>query len=220
MSKPKLISFKLCPYVQRSVITMLHKGVDFDIEYIDLSNKPDWFVAISPLGKVPVLRVDDVVLFESAVINEYLDETNGDPLMPSDPLARAQHRAWIEFASAILGEQFGYTVAPNAEVLATKRAGLESKLGYLERNIGEGSPLGGAGFSLIDAAVAPFFMRAALLATYEVTPMLDPYPNLRAWSEVLLSRPEVRDSVVPEFEELFRDALVERDVALVQGAGT
>ena len=72
--RPELISFKLCPFVQRSVIVLLEKEAPFDITYIDLSNPPDWFKAISPMGKVPVLKVDDTVLFESAVIMEYLDE--------------------------------------------------------------------------------------------------------------------------------------------------
>ena len=84
----KLISFKLCPFVQRSIITLLEKGVGYEIEHIDLSNKPQWFLDISPFGKVPVLVVDDdVVLFESAVINEFLDETApGRRLHPDDPL--------------------------------------------------------------------------------------------------------------------------------------
>ncbi len=70
----ELISFNLCPFVQRSVITLNKKGIDYKITYIDLADKPDWFLALSPLGKVPVLKHGDEVLFESAVINEYLDE--------------------------------------------------------------------------------------------------------------------------------------------------
>ena len=75
MANHTLISFDICPFVQRSVITLEEKGVKYNIKYIELENKPDWFLAISPFGKVPVLQVNDKVLFESAVINEYLDET-------------------------------------------------------------------------------------------------------------------------------------------------
>ena len=89
LEQPILISFKLCPFVQRAVITLLHKKIDFTIEYINLQKKPDWFLEISPLGKVPLLRVKDHVLFESAVINEYLDEAHGDPMLPKDPLEKA-----------------------------------------------------------------------------------------------------------------------------------
>ena len=94
--KLKLISHKLCPYVQRAVISLTEKGVPFERIDIDLDNKPDWFLKISPLGKVPVLQVGDKVVFESAVILEYLDETQRHPLHPKDPLTRAEHRAWME----------------------------------------------------------------------------------------------------------------------------
>ena len=108
--KPELISFKLCPFVQRSVIVLLEKKVPFDIRYIDLSNPPDWFKAISPLGKVPLLKLGDTVLFESAVIMEYLDEVNPPSLHPSDPLRKAHHRAWIEFSSTLLVSQYQLTM--------------------------------------------------------------------------------------------------------------
>src|SRR5882724_6104021 len=82
----RLISHKLCPYVQRAVIALTEKSVAFERIDIDLANKPDWFVAISPLGKTPVLQVGDVPIFESAVILEYLEETQPSPLHPIDPL--------------------------------------------------------------------------------------------------------------------------------------
>ena len=87
-----LMSHTLCPYVQRAVISLLEKGVEFERTYIDLSNKPDWFRAISPLGNTPVLVVDGTPIFESAVILEYLEDTQATPLHPADPLARA--RPW------------------------------------------------------------------------------------------------------------------------------
>ena len=98
----ELISFPVCPYVQRAVITLLHKGVDFKLTYINLADKPDWFLAISPLGKVPVLRAGDGVLFESAAINEYLDETHAPRMLPEDPIERARARAWIAFGSTVM----------------------------------------------------------------------------------------------------------------------
>src|SRR4030088_795729 len=98
----KLISHKLCPYVQRAVIALTEKGVAFERIDIDLSNKPDWFLAISPLGRTPVLQVGEAPFFNPAVILEYLEEPDPKPLHPADPLIRAEHRAWIEFGSAIL----------------------------------------------------------------------------------------------------------------------
>ena len=85
----KLMSHKLCPYVQRAVVALTEKGVAFERIDIDLASKPDWFLKVSPLGKTPVLLVDDTAIFESAVILEYLEETQPNPLHPRDPLSRA-----------------------------------------------------------------------------------------------------------------------------------
>src|SRR6266481_6075796 len=150
----KLISHKLCPYVQRAVIALTEKGVAFERIDIDLANKPDWFLQISPLGKTPVLQVGDTALFESAVILEYLEETQAKPLHPADPLARAEHRAWIEFGSAILNDIAAlYNAAENAafsaEILAlrTKFARVESRL--------KGAWFDGERFGLVDAVFGP-----------------------------------------------------------------
>ena len=124
----KLVSHRLCPYVQRAVIALTEKGVPFERIDIDLDNKPDWFLKISPLGKTPVLLVGDTAIFESAVILEYLEETQPGPLHPADPLKRAEHRAWIEFSSAVLGDIWGLEVATD-EAAFTARAGqLEKRL--------------------------------------------------------------------------------------------
>src|SRR3982750_4005390 len=103
----KLISHRLCPYVQRAVIALAEKGVPFERIDIDLANKPHWFLAISPLGKPPVLQVGETAIFESAAILEYLEETQPNPLHPANPLARAEHRAFIEFGSAVLNDIWG-----------------------------------------------------------------------------------------------------------------
>src|SRR5579883_3415353 len=95
----QLISFELCPFVERSRIVLTEKGLAHDVTFIDLKAKPDWFLAISPMGKVPELRIDDRPVFESLVINELVEELYPSPaLMPSDPLTRAEARAWMIFA--------------------------------------------------------------------------------------------------------------------------
>ena len=85
----KLVSFKLCPFVQRAVLALEEKGVDYELAYIELEDPPDWFKRLSPLGKVPLMLVDDNPVFESAVILEYLDEVYQPSLHPKDPLQRA-----------------------------------------------------------------------------------------------------------------------------------
>src|SRR3954471_2724596 len=99
----KLVSFPICPYVQRAVITLKFKKVPFEIEYIDLKNKPEWFLKLSPLGKVPILIIDNgkEVIFESTVINELLDEVTPPATLSKDPVIKAKERAWIIFADTL-----------------------------------------------------------------------------------------------------------------------
>ena len=133
----KLVSHKLCPYVQRAVIALTEKGVPFQRIDIDLANKPDWFQKASPLGKTPVLLVGDHAIFESAVILEYLEETEARPLHPSDPLRRAEHRAFIEFGSAVLNDIAGLYSAPDEAAFKAKAAQLEARFARLETRMSQ-----------------------------------------------------------------------------------
>src|SRR5450631_4379606 len=151
----KLISHKLCPYVQRAVIALTEKGAAF--ERVDLANKPEWFSGISPLGKTPVLLVGDVPIFESAVILEYLEETQPKPLHPADPLVRAEHRGWIEFGSAVLGDIAGFYAAKDEATFNAKSAQLEQKFARLEARINASPWFDGENFSLVDAVFGPVF---------------------------------------------------------------
>jgi len=202
----KLVSFKLCPFVQRSVITLLEKGMDYDIEYIDLSDKPKWFLDISPLGKVPVLVVDDdVVLFESAVINEYIEETASGPRMhPEDPLRRAQNRATVEFISSLLFDQYKLSMADEEAKAREHLAALHDKLERLETQLGDGPYFNGTQFSLVDAAAAPFFQRARWIA--DIAADMDAtegHPKVRAWQQALLERDSVARSTVDDIVERY-----------------
>ena len=152
-----LISYKTCPFVQRAVITLKHKNIDFDITYIDLADPPGWFLELSPLAKVPVLKVDDEVLFESAVINEYLDEITGGELQPREPLARAKNRAWIEFASNMIGNLYMMKMSKDEERYSKYREVLVSQLERIEKHLGNGPWFNGDEFSLADTAFAPLF---------------------------------------------------------------
>lgn len=203
--KPELISFRLCPYVQRSVITLLEKGVDFRITYIDLADPPDWFLKISPTEKVPLLRVGDAVLFESAVINEYLDETNPPSLHPADPLRRAHNRAWIEFASGLLGTQYGLLTAKTADEFEQKRAEAARQLAQVDTQLGSGPYFNGPNFSLVDSAFAPAFMRFAILERYHPLRLFAEGSRIAAWSRTLLAQASVRKSVPADFAQLFSD---------------
>ncbi|MFU8838687.1 MAG: glutathione S-transferase family protein [Thiohalomonadaceae bacterium] len=208
--KPQLISFKLCPFVQRSVIVLQEKGVDYDIEYIDINNPPDWFKAISPLGKVPVLRVGEAVVFESAVIMEYLDEVNPPSLHPAEPLRKAQNRAWMEFASSLFMSLYGLVSAEHEADYQAAESALRAKLTQLDAQL-SGPYFNGEQFNLIDAAYAPLLMRLALLEEWAPMGLYDGLNRLPAWSAAVLGRPAVQDSVIPEFAELYRRSIGNRD---------
>ena len=205
--KPELISFKRCPFVQRTAIMLLEKGIDFDITYIDLNNPPDWFRAISPFGKVPVLRCCDTVLFESAVINEYLDETHTPSLHPTDPLQRAHNREWIEFGSNLNLEVIGVMMAKNQNEFAAKREQAMQSLARVEQQLGDGPYFNGAEFSLVDAAYAPTLQRVSILREQFQIDLLEDLPKLRAWWTTLAARDSVQRSAPPDLDQIYIDAI-------------
>ena len=207
----RLISFKLCPFVQRSVITLIEKRVDYDITYIDLADPPAWFGEISPFGKVPVLQVDDEVLFESAVINEYLDEIHPPSLHPRDPLQKAMNRAWIEFGSALVMDQYHLSVAKTGDEFAQQREAVVNKLRQLEQRLGDGPYFNGADFSLVDTAYAPLMLRFELLERWHTLDLFAGLEKVSAWRESLLARSSTRASVVEDFDGLLRDYIRRSD---------
>jgi len=215
MPRFKLISFPLCPYVQRAAIALAEKGVPFERVDIDLADKPGWFLKLSPLGKVPVLVVtlDDgreEVLFESQVIAEYLDETLAPRLHPADPLERARHRAWIEFASATLTDLFGFYTG-DRETYRSKLQALDSKFRKLEEVLGEGPFFAGDRFSLVDSAFAPVFRYFELFDDIVDHGLLSGRPKLQAWRSVLLARDSVKGAAPADYPERLRQFVIAKN---------
>lgn len=204
MASYELISLNICPFVQRSVITLKHKQIDFNVRYVDLKSPPPWFLDISPLAKVPVLKVDDTALFESAVINEYLDDVTGGGLLPADPLEKAQCRAWIEYASEMIVSQYLAMLAGDEPACREKLGQIRAQLQRLEAQVQTPFYLGEK-FSLVDTSYAPFFMRHAILEALLAEDVLADYPRIKQWSQNILALDEVQHSVPDNFEALFVD---------------
>ncbi|MBU6457104.1 MAG: glutathione S-transferase family protein [Bradyrhizobium sp.] len=206
----KLISHKLCPYVQRAVIALSEKGVAFERIDIDLANKPDWFLKLSPLGKVPVLVVTgddgrDIALFESNVICEYIEETQaGSKLHPQDALARAQARAWMEFGSAILGDLWGLETTTDAATFEGKRQAITAKFARVEAALGDGPFFLGQNLGLVDAVFAPIFRYFDVFDELADLAVFAETPKVRAWRAALAKRPSVRNAVSPDYPRLLR----------------
>ena len=197
------------------MIALRAKGVAFETTYIDLRDKPDWFLKISPHGKVPVLSVDDVPLFESNAIAEYLDETVAPRLHPEDPLKRARNRAWTDFVPDFSKAMSGVYYAASEEAMKEGLKAAPTALGRVERALAEergndGPYFNGDRLSLVDAAYAPFLQRFGLVERRLKSGLLDGFPLVRAWSECLLADPVVRGSVPDGFEEAFVATLTRR----------
>lgn len=205
-----LVSHPLCPYVQRAAISLTEKGVPFERIDIDLADKPHWFKAISPLGKVPLLRVprngEETVIFESAVILEFLEETQAYPLHPADPNSRAQHRAWIEFGSAILNAIGRFYSAPTEAGFLAETSTLSAMFGRLEDELADEARQGGpwfAGdcFSLVDAVYGPVFRYLDAFDRFGDFGILDGKPRVQVWRKTLSERPSIRDAVAPDYPQ-------------------
>ena len=164
----RLVSYATCPFVQRAEFVLLYKALPHEITYIDLRDKPAWFLAISPRGKVPVLVVDEKAIFESQAICEFLEETHPlPPLMSQIPFYRARDRAFFTYVSEDIFPPVGaLTRSADADAFASARGKLEERLLRLQEELGERSWLSGDGsrLGMVEVAIAPSFSRLALLA--------------------------------------------------------
>ncbi len=206
----ELIGFDLCPYVQRTRITVLHKNIACKVTHINRSRPPEWFRSLAPSGKVPLLRVDDhTVIFESAVINEYLDEISGGGLMPSDPLRRAFNRGWIEYASGLWNDLKGFMHAKSAPHFDAAITALRAKCGWLERVVDADPYFNGRSLSLVDFAYAPILARIHALGADPLLHMNAAFPKVRRWSAALREIPAVNASLGADFRALLHAAVRE-----------
>ena len=216
MAKYHLISSATCPWVQRAVIVLRTKNVDFDVTYINLREKPDWFLEISPHGKVPVLKVDDEILFESNAIAEFLDESFEPRLHPADPIKRASNRAWTDFVPDCVRDLVAINYSKSADELPEAVEKAKPRLKRLEDALAserssDGPYFNGAEFSLVDAAYGPFFQRFAICESVLKTGILDEFPQVKAWSQTLLGDDRVVGSVPENFLPEYRANLARRE---------
>ncbi len=214
MKNFELISFDICPYVQRSVIVLHHKKVEFKLTFIDLNKTPQWFDEMSPFGKVPLLLVRNTptdqpeVLFESAIINEYLDEVTPAPLIAKDSLQKAKERAWIEVSSELLGLMYSMMMEDDE---AESLNDFWELLAKVEEQLPNGNYFRGNEFSLVDAAFAPVFVRTHLFRALRESAEWKKLPKAQNWAQHLCSLPEVQKSMIPNFKARYREMMVQHE---------
>ncbi len=195
---------------------MRAKKVEFEVTYINLREKPDWFLEISPHGKVPVLKVDDEILFESNAIAEYLDEMVEPRLHPADPIKRARNRAWTDFVSnfsSALGKvSYAKTKQAMEEGLANAPKALQRlETALIEERGNDGPYFNGDRLCLVDAAYAPFLLRFGIVEDVLRTGILKNFPLVQAWSDALIANDNVINSLAPQFREEYEGNLQRRE---------
>ncbi|WP_336699699.1 glutathione S-transferase family protein [Pantoea dispersa] len=216
-----LISHPLCPFVQRSAIVLLEKNAPFERVNVDLSAKPDWFLTMSPTGKVPLLKVhqangENALIFESMVICEYLNETqDGDSLYADDALLRARQRAWIEFSTSLLGNTWQFLNATDRAIANSKRVLLREQLEHIESELSLGPYFSGAEFSMVDAVYAPIFRYFSIINASVSEAIFEGLPRVCAWKAALAKRESVKAAVSSDYAELFQNHLRQHSAILV-----
>lgn len=204
----KVISFKICPFVQRVTALLEAKGLDYEVEFISLSEKPQWFLDISPHGQVPLLITETgAVLFESDAICEYLEEVF-PPLQPGlAPEERAVNRAWSTLASKNYLVQCGAQRSPDAAALSERRRKLDTAFERMEERmearLQETPFFGGETLGMVEIAWLPLLHRAAIIREKTGFDFLGRYPKLKAWQIHMLATGLAERSVSEDFEQVF-----------------
>ncbi len=214
-SKYMLCSFKTCPWVQRAAIVLREKQVPYDITYIDRDHRPDWFLAVSPHSKVPVLQIDGKdALFESNAIAEFLEETAAPRLHPEDPVARARNRAWTDYVTTFASAVSNTMYADSDEEFAARAAKISEPFGKLDAALAQrgnaGPYFNGAKLSLVDAAYAPFLQRYTFMDKLRPLGIIEKFPHLAAWRDALVAAPAVKASTVSDIEAVWQENLIAR----------
>ena len=208
----ELISHPVCPFVHRTAAFLTHHFVPYTTKHIDLQAKPDWFLKISPRGKVPVLVVDGTPIFESAVILEYAAERFAPEMLPTDPLERARQRMWVEMSSDVIMGQYKIAVATTQAERSSAVAGTRETLKRFESLV-KGRFFRGDDIGLVDFATGPALVRLAKLDGWLQLGVFRDLPNVEAWTHTLADLPAFTETLVEDFDDRLRAMIALHDVA-------
>ncbi|CDT04025.1 glutathione S-transferase family protein [Vibrio coralliirubri] len=199
----KLVSFKNCPFVQRVMGALVMKNVPFEIEYIELNNKPQWFLDISPNGQVPVLITEnETVLFESDAIVEYLDDKY-TPIEEVSAEQKALDRAWSYQASKHYMPQCGTMGSKDKETFEARLANLQKSFQKAENKLGDSDFFKGDYISNVDIAWLPLLHRTSVIKEGSGFDMLEGFPKVQKWQAALIESGLTDKTVPADFIEKF-----------------
>ena len=200
----KVISFKICPFVQRVTALLEAKNASYDIQYIDLSNKPDWFMEISPNGQVPLLITElSEVLFESDAIVEYIEETISNPLFNSNPVKKAQERAWSYLASKHYLVQCAAQRSKDKETLLERSHQLSKAFAKLEIKLTNSKFFSDDNLGMVDIAWLPLLHRVSIIEKYSGYDFINKFPKVKLLQKNILKTGLAEKSVSEDFEDKF-----------------
>lgn len=202
----KVVSFKICPFVQRVTALLEAKKMPYEIEYISLDDKPQWFLDISPNGQVPVLIADTgVPLFESDAIVEYLDEIQ--PSLDANLSAeqRAINRAWSYQATKNYLVQCSAMRSADEATLTERAKKLSGVFDKVENALGDGPFFNGESIGNVDVAWLTLLHRADIISRHTCYDFLADYSKVKAWQSALMGSGLAARSVAEDFEEAFTD---------------
>ena len=220
MSTLTLYSAEICPYAQRTRMVLGEKKIAYDAIEINIDDKPDWFVAMTPGQRVPVLKHDNFVLGESATVNEYLETVfDGIELAPADPKLQAVMRNEIKyFDTVFLPVFYQFLFAQDSARQDELREDLYHKLVFLDQQIGayqsenSGGPWWlGTQLTLADFSMFPFFERFEVFDHYRGFELPTQCARLREWREAMCER----DAVAATMHDL--DYFIPRYVSYAGG---
>lgn len=197
----RLISHRLCPFVQRALTVMAERDIPHELRFVDMGEKPDWLLKVSPAGEVPVLCVEGKPLYASMAIIEYLNDISGGSLHPNDPYERARNRAWVELASGVQKTIGALRSAKDEDAFEMHVATLRRRFVSLEDALGDGPFFNGEDFALVDAAFAPAFRYLDVVDPEGRLGFFDGLEKVNGWREALDRRPSVRAAVVEDYSE-------------------
>ncbi|MDH3279817.1 MAG: glutathione S-transferase family protein [Gammaproteobacteria bacterium] len=195
----QLYTARVCPYAHRTRLTLLEKGLTFEHIEIDFKNKPAQFLEVSPYGKVPAIVHNGQTIYESAIINEYLEEVFPEPrLMPVDPALRAKARIWIHYCDEYFTTDH-YALLKNQDPARhqTLLEKAERCFRFVEREgldtlSGTGAYWLGDQVSLVDLAWYPFFERLPAWLHYRGLRLPKDCPRLADWINTMSKRDSAR----------------------------
>ncbi|MEM9092138.1 MAG: glutathione S-transferase family protein [Cyanobacteria bacterium P01_F01_bin.53] len=200
----RIVSFKICPFVQRVTAALEAKEVPYNVEYINLKDKPQWFLDISPTGQVPVLVTESgTALFESDAIIEYIDELNGPLETDLSAEQKALDRAWSYQASKHYLTQCSAMRSGDKATLLERSAKLGKLFAKAENQLSDGRYFKGNALSKVDIAWLPLLHRAAIIEKQACFDFLENYPKVKQWQSELLKTGLAKKSVADDFTEAF-----------------